>query len=1060
VGAMERGHRRGRAAVALGIVLVGRPRAWLAVTRSLTVAPLILLLGMLLLACPCVFALDPALDVNQYAHTSWKVREGFSKGAISSIVQTPDGYLWLGTEFGLLRFDGVRNVSWQPPPDQHLPSTHIVTLLVARDGTLWIGTFNGLASWKNGKLTQYAELAGHTIFKLLQDREGAVWASGYGIPTARLCSIQNSSVQCYGEDGSLGHGAFGLYEDSNGNLWAGVTTGLWRWKPGPPKFYPLPGEPDGIQGLGEDADGALLVGWNGGIHRFVNEKTEAYPLPSTLGRFNAHSLLRDRDGGLWIATSDRGLVHVHQGRTDVFAQSDSLSGNNVSTLFEDREGNIWVATVNGVDRFRDLAVATFSLNQGLSNAVVASVLTARDGGVWLGTQGGLNRWHNGQITNFGKQGGKLDGQNPNSLFQDDTGRIWVSTYHGFGYLENDRFISVIGVPGGAVHAIAEDTASNLWIASQDFGLFQLLQENVVQQIPWARLGHKDHATALVADPLQGGLWLGFYEGGVTHFKDGQVRASYSVADGLGAGHVSGFKLDRDGTLWAATEGGLSRLKNGHVATLTGKSGLPCDAVHWMMEDDANSVWLYTACGLVRIARPELDAWAAAVDKDKGTKRNIQTTVFDSADGVRSMSYAGGFSPQAAKSSDGKLWFLPSDGASVVDPRHLPFNKLPPPVHIEQITGDRKTYDANSNGNGQLRLPPLVRDLEIDYTALSLVVPEKVLFRYKLEGWDRNWQDVGNRRQAFYSNLSPGNYRFRVSACNNSGLWNEAGTSLDFSIVPAYYQTNWFRVTCVAAFLALLWALYQLRLRQLAQQFNMRLEERVGERIRIARELHDSFLQGFQGLMFRLQAVRDLLPGRPTEAIRALDSALDRGDQVIAEGRGTVEDLRYSTVLNNDLVQSLTALGEELAPQKDNHASAALRVVAEGKQRDLDPTLRDEIYRVAREALRNAFRHAQARSIEAEITYGDSQFLLRIRDDGSGVDPKVLDQGSRAGHWGLPGMRERAKRFGGHVEVWSEHGAGTEIELTIPASVAYGTSSARPRFWFFRNKNKGTHAHQS
>jgi signal transduction histidine kinase len=681
----------------------------------------------------------------------------------------------------------------------------------------------------------------------------------------------------------------------------------------------------------------------------------------------------------------------------------------------------------------------------------------------------LNRWNNGGITIYGKgsaqdqrsvQGmtsseirdGKLNGQAPHSLFQDSRGRIWISTLGGVGYLENDRFVSISGVPGGVAGSITEDAGGNLWIANWDHGLFRLLGGNVVQQIPWARLGRKSPATALALGPLQGSLWLGFLEGGVAYFKDGQVRASYSVANGLGEGRVDDFRIDPDDTLWAATEGGLSRLKNGRVATLTSKSGLPCDAVHWVMEDDAHSFWLYMACGLVRIARPELDAWAAAVDKDKDTKRRIQATVFDSSDGVRSIAFASGFSPQVAKSSDGKLWFLPSDGVSVVDPRHLPFNKLAPPVHIEQITADRKSYDAPSNVNGQVRLPPLVRDLEIDYTALSFVAPEKVLFRYKLEGRDREWQDVGNRRQAFYNELSPGNYRFRVSACNNSGVWNEAGTLLDFSIAPAYYQTNWFRVTCVAALLALLWALYQLRLRQVARQFNMRLEARVGERIRIARELHDSFLQGFQGLMFRLQAVRDLLPGRPTEAIQALDSALDRGDHVIAEGRGTVEDLRYSTVVNNDLVQALTALEEELAPHKGNHAPAGLRVVAEGKQRDLDPTLRDEIYRIAREALRNAFRHAQAHSIEAEITYGDSQFLLRIRDDGNGIDPKVLDQGSRAGHWGLPGMRERAKRFGGHVEVWSEHGAGTEIELTIPASVAYGTSSARPRFWFFRNKN--------
>jgi ligand-binding sensor domain-containing protein len=318
---------------------------------------------ILLTLCPSVFALNPSLDVSQYAHTSWKIRDGFTKGTINSIAQTPDGYLWLGTEFGLFRFDGLKNVLWQPPTDQQLPDNYITSLLAARDGTLWIATAKGLASWKDGRLTQYAELAGQRIFKLLEDREGTIWVGGLNVPTGKLCSIQNSNVKCYGEDGSFGIGVVGLFEDSNGSLWVGVPSGLWRWNPGQPKFYPLPGEPNGIRGLGEGEGGALLVGYKGGIQRFIDGKTEAYTLPGIQGEFSAKSLLRDHDGGLWIATQERGILHVHQGRTDVFALSEGLSGENVFALFEDRESNIWVATINGLDRFRDFAVATFSVNQ-------------------------------------------------------------------------------------------------------------------------------------------------------------------------------------------------------------------------------------------------------------------------------------------------------------------------------------------------------------------------------------------------------------------------------------------------------------------------------------------------------------------------------------------------------------------------------------------------------------------------------------------------------------------------------------------------------------------------
>jgi PAS domain S-box-containing protein len=813
----------------------------------------IVLAGILLACCPGASALDPSLDINQYAHTAWKIREGFTKGTILAVAQTPDGFLWLGTEFGLLRFDGVRAVPWQPPPDQHLPSSNIASLLAARDGTLWIGTLKGLASWKSSKLTQYPELAGQIVLSLLQGQEGTVWAGGLAFPPpGKLCAIKNGTIHCYGEDGALGFIVSSLYEDRKGGLWVGVQNGLWRWRPGPPKFYSLPGEPNGIRGLAEDSDGALLIGMRAGIRRFADGKTEAYPLPANLQKLRTDKLLRDRAGSLWIGTSDRALVHVHLGRTDAFAPSDGLSGGDITNLFEDHEGSIWVASANGLDRFRDFAVATLSVKQGLSSDSVWSVLTDRDGSVWLVTAGGLNRWNKGQITiprtGSGKQDGKLNGLVPNALFQDDRGRIWVSTLGGVGYLENGRFITVSGVPGGPMYSIVEDRARNLWIATLNLGLLHLLNGSLVQRIPWARLGHKDFADALAVDPVRGGFWLGFYNGGVAYFADGQIRASYAVADGLGEGRVTSLQFDHDGTLWAATEGGLSRLKNGRIATLTSKNGLPCDEVHWVIQDNDHSFWLFMPCGLVRVPRSELDAWTAAVVRDKNTKRMVQPTVFDSSDGVQSRSHLGSVGPHVAKSQDGKLWFPALDGVSVVDPRRLPFNNLPPPVHIEQITADRKTYDASSveapfraaspDGarlkpastvglySGRLRLPPLVRDLEIDYTALSLVAPEKVLFRYKLEGWDHDWQDAGNRRQTFYTNLSPRNYRFRVTACNNSGVWNEAGASLDFSVAPAYYQTTWFRVSCGVAFLLLLGGLYQLRLRQVARHFEIRLEERV------------------------------------------------------------------------------------------------------------------------------------------------------------------------------------------------------------------------------------------
>ena len=989
--------------------------------------------------CNAAYALNPSTQINQYAHTSWKIRDGFTKGAILAIAQTPDGYLWLGTEYGLLRFDGIRNVPWQPPSGQQLPSTMIMSLLASRDGSLWIGTSKGLAKWKDGKLTPYAELDGRYIFKILEDREGTIWASGLSITTGRLCAIQNTNVHCQGDDGVLGRGAFTLFEDSKGNLWAGLKNGLLRVRPNAPQFYPLEGEPDGIQGIGEDADGTLLVGWQGGIHRFVEGKTTPYALSGIDGPFRARRILRDRDGGLWIGTSDRGLVHIHNGKADAFRSAEGLSGDNIHSIFEDREGNIWITTANGLDRFREFAVLTLSNKQGLSDAIVGSVLAVEDGSVLLSTYGGLYRWRNGTITPIGS-GGKLDGQIPNSLFHDDGGRIWVSTPTGFGYLENDRFHPVITEPG-AITDIAKDATGNIWVANEHASLFQLRDEKVVQRIPWSGMGRQDPGSALAVDPVAGGLWIGFATGGIAHFTDNRISVSFGRRDGFAEGRVNYLQFDRDGVLWAATNGGLSRLKNYHVTTLTSSNGLPCDTVNWIFQDTANSVWLNTACGLMRITRPELDKWFLAVERDKAARPQIQFIILDSSDGVRSVASGGHFSPQVTQSADGRIWFSGIEGANVIDPSHLTFNNVPPPVVVEQFIADRKTYDATANQT--LSLPPLIRDIQIDFTALSFVAPEKNLFRYKLEPRDRDWQEVTNRRQVFYNDLPPGNYRFRVMASNNSGIWNEAGTYFDFTIKPAYYQTAWFRIAVVVLFLLGLGAIYQLRLRQVARQVRGRMEERLEERERIARDLHDTLLQGVQGLILKFHAVSKQIPA-DTPAYKALEKTLDHADQVLAEGRDRIQNLRVNSATLSDLPAAFRTVAEETSQGSD----ATFKTVVEGHVRELHPLVLEECYCIGREAIINAFSHSDAQQIEAEIAYNSGQFRLRVRDDGRGIDPEILKAGGRSGHWGLRGMQERTQKIGGQLRFWSRPETGTEVELTVPGATAYQDSSnKRKQNWF-------------
>jgi len=464
--------------------------------------------------------------------------------------------------------------------------------------------------------------------------------------------------------------------------------------------------------------------------------------------------------------------------------------------------------------------------------------------------------------------------------------------------------------------------------------------------------------------------------------------------------------------------------------------LPCDTIHWVEEDDAHAFWLYMSCGLLRIARADLNAWISAVDDSTSPTKTIRTTVFDRSDAVTTRASVGNYGPHVAKASDGRLWFSDVDGVSIVDPSHLALNTLPPPVHVEQIVADRKAYDTVR----QVRLPSLTRDLQIDFTALSLVAPEKNRFKVKLEGWDRDWQDVGTRRQAFYNNLPPRHYRFRVMASNNSGVWNEAGATLDFSVAPAYYQTTWFAAAVAVGALCVLLTVSQLRLRRVARQFNVRLEDRVNERTRIARDLHDTLLQSFHAVLLRFRAATYLLPDRPEEAKATFDRAIDDATEAIVDARNAVQGLRASSDPKTTLVDAIAALAKELETEDARSSRPQFTMHVEGTPGVLQPLVRDDVYRIAREALHNAFRHADATQVEADVRYDRRQFRLRIRDDGKGIEGGMLKAG-RSGHFGLAGMRERAELLGGTLTLWSERGSGTEVELTIPASVAYAKSPA-------------------
>jgi signal transduction histidine kinase len=737
-----------------------------------------------------------------------------------------------------------------------------------------------------------------------------------------------------------------------------------------------------------------------------------------------NALLLDRENTLWVGTS-QGLYRIRGQQVGHFGSSDGLSSDYVSGLYEDREGNMWVATSQGLDCFRDLPVTTYTIREGLPAGEVDSVLASRDGTIWSGGPEFLVALRQERTPVI--EAHRAPGNQVTSLLEDHAGQLWVGVDDFLTIYKNGTFRRIDkpdGKPIGLVVGMTEDVGHNIWAETRGAPktLFRIQDFKIQEGFPEPQM---PAARRIAPDP-EGGIWLGLIRGDLARYKNGKLEIfpfRHTAVAGVDS-EVNQLLVTSDGAVLGATHFGMIAWRNGTQETLTVRNGLPCDGVSALVFDNQGDLWLYLQCGLVEVPKGEMQKWWQKPDTV------VHFRMLDSLDGVRPGQAS---FDAAARSPDGRLWFVNTYALQVVDPAHLSRNSIPPPVHIEEIIADRRSYTPASN----LSLPSLTRDLEIDYTALSFMAPQKVRFRYKLEGRDAGWQEPGTRRQAFYTDLHPGKYHFRVIACNNDGIWNEEGATLDFSVAPAWYQTNWFRLLCAASVLMSLYLLYQLRLRQLHHQFSIGLDARVNERMRIARELHDTLLQSFQGLMLRFQTVDEMLPSRPLDAKKALEGALDRADQAISEGRDAITDIRTSTLASGDLAKSITALmtnlSEELAA--GNGRSVTFRVLVEGVPRAVRPTLQDEIYRIARESLRNAFCHAEAGHIETEITYGES-LRLRFRDDGKGIDPSVVEHGGRSGHWGLPGIRERAKQIGAQLAVWSELGAGTEIELTIPESIAY------------------------
>lgn len=986
-------------------------------------------LAAALLLSPAAFALSPDLRIRQLYHTAWTAADGAPTG-VEFLAQTSDGYLWLAAAAGLFRFDGIRFEHIDGVRGQRLPSSNILTLFAPRSGGLWIGyRFGGATFIKDGKVTNYAEpegLAGGSLTRFAQGSSGVVWANtGRGLKrfdgafwadvreTFNLPSEYVKSVRVARDE----------------TVWIVVGHTVMTLRPGQPVFVATDIQTseaetdfveaaDGTLWLTDASLGARAVYVPGGETRLRQDWTA---IRDARGEPLWGKLI-DRDGTLWMSSAS-GIHRLKDvarlldpasradSTRDAFSGVDGLTAPFAATFLEDREGNVWIGTAGGLDRFRESRLTRVELPRAADGFAIAA---GDNGAMLVGIDASDGAF---QATVPSAVDAVPGPHHVTCAYRDDDGVVWFGGRGVVWHSSGSRWISIdlpvdrANADYHPVQAIAKDRSGGLWVSTVRGGVHRFIDGQ------WSRFSDPSLSLAAGKD---GRVWLGYPKNRIQVVDvDTNVEREVSLAEGLDLGNIMSM-LPGAQDAWVGGELGLARFDGSRFHAVTRRGGGQLPGVSGIVATPEGDLWLNTSEGALKIAAEEVRRLAA------DPRYSIQYEVFDFLDGMPGAPTAIRPLPTIAADTDGRLWFATSNGIVWLDPQHLKHNALAPNVEVQSIVAHGTRYQPAA----ALQLPIRTRNLQISYAALSLSIPERVRFRYQL-GAGEAWQDAGGRRTAFFTNLGPGDYTFRVAAANEDGVWNETGASIEFTIPPAFYQTRWFYALCVLAFLGTLTLVYRVRVHQVAAQVRGRLEARLAERERIARDLHDTLLQGMQGLIWRFQAAADRIP-QNEPARQLLEQSLDRADKLLGESRDKVKDLRPTGSDTSDLAKALAAEGEQFAQFHE----ALFKASVEGASRDLHPIVREEGFLIGREALSNAFRHARARNIEAEVSYGDSALHIRIRDDGLGISPSVLDAGGTPGHFGLLGMRERAKKLGAHLEVWSKPGAGTEVDLRVPADVAY------------------------
>jgi len=1009
-------------------------------------------------------ALDPTRNVSQYLHDSWGTERGLPDESITALAQTSDGYLWIGTDKGLVRFDGFNFHPFKRSRDEAFQVGPVRKLLVDANDNLWIllqdtqvfryhnGNLETILGWSEHGTTAMARGTSGVLFSSLavgtttysDDRFRTLSSAALLADAARVANSdapdqRATPLSWFDRLEAFTSVVISMAQTDDGKIWLGTESrGLFYLQEGRVSSASNGRVDTKINCLLPLQNSELLVGTAKGVLRWDGAKLTLANVPSDLLNLEVLSILRDRDSNIWVGTS-RGLFRYNASGVSLLSAHQTTGP--VAALFEDREGNIWIGSARGLERLGDSAFVTYSLPN-------------------------------------------LKSQSMGPVHVDSGNRTWIAPIDGgLRSLKEDKseVVTADGIANDVVYSITGSGKDEVWVGRQKGGLTRLRYSgNSFTAKTYTQAdGLAQNSVYALYRSRDGTVWSGTLSRGVSQLKNGHFT-NYTTADGLAANTISSIAESADGTMWFGTPSGLSAMTKNGWRTYTVSEGLTSQDVNCLLQDSNGVLWIGTAEGLAFFSAGHLTAPQVVPDslhepifglaEDKNGQLWVATaghvlqvkraTLLGSAlslskTDIREYGPSDGLlSTEGVKRSQsvvvdslGRVWFSTSRGLSVVNASRGTDNSVPTLVHIEAVSVDGNPVDPR----GPIRLPAGDHRMTFQYVGLSLGNSDRVRYRYMLENFDHGWSQPVTNREATYGSLGPGTYRFRVMASNNSGVWNETGTYVDFAIARAYYQTTWFRVTGIIVFLLALGGIYHLRLKQVTQQVRERMEERLEERERIARDLHDTLLQSVQGLILKFHAVAKQIPS-DEPAHDALEKTLDHADDVLAEGRDRLRNLRATSIPFGGLPAAFERVAEEM-PQG---AGATFTTVVEGRVRELHPMVREECYWIGREAVVNALTHSNGCKVEVQITYDRRQFRLRVRDDGRGIPPEILEEGGRSDHWGMQGMRERAQKIGGQLKLWSRPENGTEVELIIPGASAYQTAHDKAKkFWlrpFSRNND--------